>query len=186
MPVTGQIIVVDANPDDHLLGVAEAAGLAAVGVSDNTDAEALFTRFADAGDTLDLAQLDMNRVRGMRGMQLLRWLRESSGDLVLPGGLRLRALPVVVHSPTLGPNSWKALRRIDKGVPKVEDVMAEGALVKAWSKKLAEHVVSLGEELAESEGDTVDTWSLSGSRADIEALLARYTTLSEALRAQLG
>ncbi|GEM_PF-3244827 len=184
MPTPGHLIAVDDTHLDHITGVAQAAGLSVATASDNTAAQAVFLAAADSGEPLDMAHLDLTRVRSMRGMELLRWLRELPGEPVLPGGLRLRALPVTTHSHVIGPNSWKAVRRIDKFVPLIEDPTVPGALEKLWAKKLREHVKNLGEELAEA-SDPVDTWSLWGRRADIEGLLARYTALAEELEGRL-
>ena len=178
----GQILAVDDKHLAHITQVGQAAGFAIETASDNTSAQEAFLALAASGEPLDLAHLDLTRVRSMRGMELLRWLRELPGDHVLPGGLRLRALPVTTHSDVIGPNSWKAVRRIDKAVPLIEDPTVAGALEALWAKKLREHVKALSEQLEEAE-DPVDTWSLSGSRADIDAMLARTTALAEELEA---
>jgi hypothetical protein len=180
----GQILAVDNQHLEHIAGVAAEAGFSIETASDNESAQEAFMALASSGNPLDLAHLDLTRVRSMRGMQLLSWLRELPGDHVLPGGLRLRALPVTTHSDVIGPNSWKAVRRIDKGVPLIEDPTVAGALEKLWAKKLREHVKALGEQL-EDAADPVDTWSLSGSRADIDAMLVRTAALAEELEARL-
>jgi hypothetical protein len=182
----GQLFAVDNVLLEHIAGEAAAGGLGCETASDNTAGEAGIAKYAAQGQHLDLVHFDFTRVRGMRGMQMVDWLRKRPADELLPGGLRLRAVPAVVHSPAMGPNSWKSLRRIDKGVPCVADAETPGALRKAWAKKCREHVALLELALKEADGaEPIDTWALSGTREAISGQLARYTTLAQELEASL-
>ncbi len=186
MKQDGQLLVVDDSHLAHFVAVASAVGFDCETVSDNGGAESLFERHVREGAPLDLVHLDMTRVRGMRGMQLLEWLRKQPEDQLLPGGQRLRSVPVVVHSPTMGPNSWKSLRRIDKQVPCVSDPMEPGALLRTWAETLRNRAESLAAELLEAQdGEAIATPSFAGTREEFEGLVSRLAALAAQLESGL-
>ncbi len=117
-------------------------------VATNRDAIVYLRQSLLGSYAIDVVTTDIIHPDGS-GVDLIREIRSLSDDLLFPGGLRARHVPIVVLSGSLTDSTCEAIAAIDRKVPLIHKPFSSVALIQAVDSVLSEYRHAVLQELEE-------------------------------------